>query len=143
MSEKHEGGCVCGGVRFVVDGEPARVTICHCAWCQKRTGTAFGTETAYKTEQLTFTGDSLRKYRHISDESGRWLDQHFCSNCGTNLGLSLEAVPGLRTVATGTFDDPSWIKSDKYSFRYVYVRSAQDWSELPDDVEQYEVHFRT
>ena len=34
MSE-HEGGCVCGSVRYVARGDPLRVTVCHCTWCQK------------------------------------------------------------------------------------------------------------
>jgi hypothetical protein len=33
------GQCVCGAVRYVCSGEPERVTICHCLWCQRRTGT--------------------------------------------------------------------------------------------------------
>ena len=74
--------------------------------------------------------------------SGRWLDQHFCSHCGTNTGITLEAAPGIRTIAAGTFDDPSWLKAEKYKFRYVYLRSAQDWSDIPDGVERYEEHFR-
>jgi hypothetical protein len=85
---------------------------------------------------VTIAGDTLRIYRHVSDESGRWLDQQFCSHCGTSIGSALEAVPGIRTIAAGTFDDPSWIKRDRHAFRYVYLRSAQDWSETPDGVER-------
>jgi hypothetical protein len=81
-------------------------------------------------------------YRHVSDESGRWLDQHFCTRCGTNLGITLEAVPGIRTIAAGTFDDPSWLRRERYLFRYVYLRSARDWSDVPENVARYEQHFR-
>jgi hypothetical protein len=142
MREQHEGGCVCGAVRYVVQGEPERVTVCHCTWCQRRTGTAFGVEAVFKLENVTITGDSRRTYRHISDQSGRWLDQDFCARCGANIGFTLEAVPGIRTLAAGSFDDPSWINRRRTSFRYVFVRSARDWSTLPAGVEQYEAHFR-
>jgi hypothetical protein len=142
MAEQHEGGCVCGAVRYVAHGDPERVTVCHCTWCQRRTGSAFGVEVVFRTEALTFSGETLRTWRHISDESGRWLDQHFCCRCGTNLGISLEAVPGIRTLAAGSFDDPSWLRREKYLFRYVYLRSARDWSTIPDGVERYEAHFR-
>jgi hypothetical protein len=142
MAERHEGGCVCAGVRYVAHGDPDRVTVCHCTWCQRRTGSAFGVEAVFAADAVTLTGDTLRTYRHVSDESGRWLDQQFCSRCGTNIGITLEAVPGIRTIAAGTFDDPSWIDSDRCAFRYVYLRSAQDWSELPAGVEQYDAHFR-
>jgi hypothetical protein len=142
MADQNEGGCVCGAVRYVAHGDPERVTICHCTWCQRRTGSAFGVEAVFRTEEVTLVGAALRVYRHVSDESGRWLDQQFCSHCGTNIGITLEAAPGVRTIAAGTFDDPSWIKSEKYAFRYVYLRSAQSWSKIPDGVEQYETPFR-
>lgn len=138
----HEGGCVCGGVRYVVRGNPERVTICHCAWCQRRTGSAFGIEAVFKLEKVMMSDGLLKTYRHVSDESGRWLDQHFCSTCGSNIGFMLEAVPGIRTIAVGTFDDPSWIDAAKHQFRHVFVRSAQKWCEIPKGVDQYEEHFR-
>ncbi len=142
MVGQHEGGCVCGAVRYVAHGEPERVTICHCTWCQRRTGSAFAVEVVFRTENVTLVGDTLRTYRHISDESGRWLDQQFCSRCGTNIGITLEAVPGIWTIAAGTFDDPAWINPETCTFRYVYLRSAQGWSNVPDGAEPYEAHFR-
>lgn len=142
MAGRHEGGCVCGAVRYRVQGAPERVTVCHCTWCQRRTGSAFGVEAVFKLENVTLSGETPRTYRHHSDESGRWLDQEFCPRCGTNIGFTLEAVPGIRTIAAGTFDDPSWISPGNTAFRYVYLRSARDWSALPDGVERYEAHFR-
>jgi len=140
--DRRQGGCVCGTVRYETQGDPDRVTVCHCTWCQRRTGSAFGIEAVYPLEAVTFSGDTLHRYRHVSDLSGRWLDQDFCCRCGTNIGFTLEAVPGIRTIAAGTFDDPSWLTRDRIRFRYVFVRSARDWSDIPDGVERYEAHFR-
>jgi len=142
MSNVKTGQCVCGNVSYTAVGEPSRVTLCHCLWCQRRTGSAFGVEVVYKSDQIKINDESVSCYRHISDESGRWLDQHFCSKCGSNIGFTLEAVPGIRTIAAGTFNDPSWLLSEQYPRRYVFTRSAQDWADIPDDVERYEKHFR-
>ncbi len=142
MAQRHEGGCVCGAVRYVAHGDPLRVTVCHCTWCQRRTGSAFGVEAVYPEDAVALAG-AMQTYRHVSDESVRWLDQHFCARCGTNLGITLEAVPGIRTIAAGTFDDPSWLRRESCLFRYVYLRSARDWSAIPDGVERYEQHFRS
>ncbi len=49
----HQGGCVCESVRYVAHDDPERVTICHCAWCQRRTGSAFGIEVVFRLEKVT------------------------------------------------------------------------------------------
>jgi hypothetical protein len=141
MSVIHEGGCVCGAVRYKTHGDPIRVTVCHCTWCQRRTGTAFAVEPVFAEEQVEIGGGPRSTYRHISDLSGRWLDLEFCPNCGTSIGLTLEWRPGLRLIDAGTFDDPSWIRSDKHHFRHIFLRSAQNWSKVPAGVETYEAHF--
>jgi hypothetical protein len=96
----------------------------------------------YPEDAVVLAGE-IQAYRHVSDESGRWLDQHFCGRCGTNLGITLEAVPGIRTIAAGTFDDPSWITPERYVFRHVWLRSGRGWADVPEGVEQYEAHFRS
>lgn len=136
------GGCICGAVRFRAAVPPLRVTICHCTWCQRRTGTAFGTEVVFNETQVTITGETIRTYRHISDDSGRWLDVAFCGQCGCNMGFTLEAAPGLRTLPAGTFDDAEWLDAKQHGFRHVYVRSRREWSDLTSEVEVYEQHFR-
>ena len=140
--ELHGGGCVCQKVRYTISGAPLRVTICHCTWCQRRSGTAFGVELVFEKNQIQFHSDSLTVYRHLSDESGRWLDQHFCSTCGSNIGLTLEAVPSIQSISAGSLDDQDWSELTRLERRHVFVRSARDWSVIPDDVEQYEEHFR-
>ena len=139
---ERKGGCVCGSIRFTATGEPLRVTLCHCLWCQRRTGTAFGTEVVFEAGQVTIIGATPSRYRHVSDESGRWLDVVFCPKCGTNLGFTLEAAPGLQTLPAGAFDDPSWIDADAQTFRHVFLRSRRAWPDLTPGVEQYERHFR-
>lgn len=141
-SFEKSGGCVCGSVRFKATAEPSRVTVCHCKWCQRRTGTAFGTEVVFDSDDVVVTGQDVRHYRHVSDESGRWLDLAFCGTCGSNLGFTLEAVPGIRTLPAGAFDDPAWIRADRYKTRHVFLRSKREWSELSPLVERYEDHFR-
>jgi hypothetical protein len=96
----------------------------------------------FDSDRVQIIGQDITRYRHISDESGRWLDVEFCRRCGSNLGFTLEAVPGIRTLPAGTFDDTDWIRAERYAFRHVYVRSRRAWSDLSDRVEAYEHHFR-
>ena len=142
MPIQRSGRCVCGSVRYVCAGEPERVTVCHCLWCQRRTGTAFGTEVVFQEQNVTFSGDAPASYRHTSDESGRWLEIYFCRRCGSNLGFTLQAVPGIRTVPAGTLDDATFLDLERVKFRHVFARTRRQWSELTSDVEVYEEHFR-
>jgi hypothetical protein len=53
-------------VRYVTEGAPERVSMCHCAWCQKRTGTAFGTEAVFQDAAVRFTKGAPKIYRPFS-----------------------------------------------------------------------------
>ena len=112
MSTKHEGGCVCGAVRYETQGDPMRVSVCHCTWCQRRTGSAFAVEPVFQMEQVVVSGPPLSRYRHISDSSGRWLELAFCPTCVTNIGFVTERAPDLQFIDAGTFDDPTWINAE-------------------------------
>lgn len=142
MAELQSGGCVCGKVRYSISGIPLRVTICHCTWCQRRTGSAFGVELVFKKDQVAFLTESLSVYRHISAKSGRWVDQHFCNSCGSNIGLTLEVVPTIQSISAGSLDDQNWSELARLDRCHVFVQSARQWSVIPDNVEQYEEHFR-
>ncbi len=139
---QQSGGCVCGANRFVTTGAPLRITICHCTWCQRRTGTAFGTEVVFDRGQVEFTREDASRHRHVSDESGRWLDVVFCRVCGGNLGLMVEAAPEVRSLPAGAFDDSSWIRADRHQMRQIYLRSRRDWPEITPLVETHEGNFR-
>jgi hypothetical protein len=132
--QSHEGGCVCGAVRYRAEGLPLRVTACHCTMCQKRTGSAFGVGAYYKAEQVQKLRGELATYEHHSDESHRWLRFEFCPKCGTQVFWTLEALAGVRAVGLGTFDDPKWLKVT----RFGWYRSAHPWVQPPEGVEVFE-----
>lgn len=136
------GGCVCGLVRFAATSSPLRITVCHCLWCQRRTGSAFGVEVVFAAEALALSGDALGTRLHRSDESGRWIEQRFCTACGANAGLRLEAVPEVSSVPAGAFDEPAALEGFAVPVRHVFTRSARPWSIIPPEAERFERHFR-
>ncbi len=134
MGEIHEGGCVCGNVRYRTTGAPIAATVCHCKFCQRRTGSAFAEPVLFKMEQVELSGGPLTTYEHHSDESGRWLRMQFCPRCGTTVTWTMERRPGVRGIAGGTFDDPGWLRIG----RHIWTRSAQPWVSIPADLECFE-----
>ena len=130
----HEGGCLCGAVRYRVTSAPFRTGVCHCRFCQRRTGSAFGVGVYFKKTDFELTRGSLKSYEYRSDESNRWLRMEFCANCGTTVTWTLELFPDGRGVAGGSFDDPAWIRIE----RHTWTRSKQHWVPIPPEVEKHE-----
>jgi len=59
--EKHSGGCACGKVRYHSIGKPARTGLCHCRYCQLRTGTAFGISVYFNIDKVKIEPSELKK----------------------------------------------------------------------------------
>jgi len=133
VSDVHEGGCVCGAVRYRVKAAPVRTGVCHCTFCQRQTGSAFRIVVYFRQDDVEITRGTLKAYEHRSDESNRWLRTEFCTNCGTTVSWTLELLPGARGIAGGTFDDPAWLKIERHS----WTRSAHPWVIVPPDVERF------
>ena len=134
MQQVHEGGCVCGAVRYRARNAPLRTSACHCTFCQRRTGSAFGMGAFFKDEDVELSGIARTTYEHRSDESDRSLKMEFCPRCGTTVTWTAEAMPGARALAIGTFDDPRWIRIERFS----WMRSAHPWITPPAGIEVLE-----
>lgn len=132
--EAHEGGCVCGAIRYRTTGAPAAGIVCHCKWCQKRLASAFAVIAYFNDDQVTFTQGDVREFESRSDESGRWLRVGFCPACGTTVTHTAEVRPNMRAIAAGTFDDPDWFRID----RHIWTVSKRPWVQMPQDVAVYE-----
>ena len=128
-TDTHEGGCVCGAVRYRVHGKPVFASVCHCAFCRRRTGSAFAVVVYFDENAVQFVQGELAEYEHRSDVSGRWLRMNFCPRCGTTVSHTAEARPGLRAIAGGTFDDPDWFAID----RHIWIQSKQPWVCIPSN----------
>jgi hypothetical protein len=115
--EKHSGGCACGEVRFHSIGKPEKTGVCHCRYCQLRTGTAFGISIYFKKENLIIESGNLKKYP-FTTESGNIFETNFCTNCGTSMFWTLSHMEGLMGAAGGSYDPPSfWFDVEKEIFK--------------------------
>lgn len=134
MAAIHEGGCLCGAVRYRVKADPVRASACHCTSCQRRTGSAFGVGAYFRGEDVEILRGELKTYEYRSDETQRWLRTEFCVNCGGTVTWTAEALPGMRAIAGGSFDDPKWLRVE----RFGWMRSALPWVVAPPGVECFE-----
>jgi hypothetical protein len=124
MTTRHA-ACHCGQLRATCTGEPVRVSMCHCAACQRRTGSVFGVQARFRADQVGIEGRS-REYVRTGD-SGLPVVQRFCPECGSTVWWTLDRDPGLVAIAVGMFADPGfpapWVA--------VYEDCRHPWTELP------------
>ena len=137
----HEGGCLCGDIRYrTTAAEPIRVTVCHCTFCQKLTGSAFLVEPIFRRKDVIFSGNAVSTYHHRSDTSQMRVSLNFCGRCGTTLYLDMERFPHILGLCAGTFDDPNWFDRSAGKCRHIFTRSAQEGVMLPAGVDTFREH---
>ena len=98
--------CSCGGLTATVTGEPARISVCHCLNCKRRSGSAFAWQATYPEAQVEVAGGHAH-YTRTSDE-GFWVRHSFCPTCGTRLFYAIERRPGMISIPAGLFGDPDF-----------------------------------
>jgi hypothetical protein len=139
----HEGGCLCGAIRYAVKSQPMRVTICHCRFCQRATGSAYLVEPIFGKSDFDIISGRPKIYRHRSEGSGKLVDVHFCENCGTKLFLSFERFPDVVGVYGGSFDDPNWFERSAENARHIFLSVAQHGTVIPAGIARFDQHATT
>lgn len=113
--------CTCGQLHLTCEGEPVRVSMCHCLACQRRTGSAFGVQARFPRDRAKVEGRST-VYIRVGD-SGNPITFHFCPVCGSTVYWELKQLPDFIAVALGAFADPNFAPP-KIS---VYEARAHRW----------------
>ncbi len=98
--------CRCGQLSVRCEGEPGRISVCHCLNCQRRSGSAFAFQARFPTDQVTITGTS-KQWEHVGD-SGNVATFHFCPTCGSTLFYRNSNMLDTIAVAVGGFADPGF-----------------------------------
>ena len=138
---RHEGGCLCGAVRFAVSADPMWVIVCHCRFCQRNTGTAYLVEPVFAKTEFEVTSGTPRTYDVVSEGSGKRVTIHFCGTCGARVLLTFARFPDHVGTFGGSFDDPNKLGLTSDIVRHVFTGSAQDGTVLPAGVPLFHEHF--
>ncbi|MGD9479993.1 GFA family protein [Shinella sp. G-2] len=118
-----DGQCHCGFVTYEAEIDPGAVSICHCADCQRLTGSPYRVTATVPRAAVHLTGNPPQLYTKTA-ENGRQRLQYFCPECGSPL------------FATGTGDDAEtwgirWGSINQRAHlrpvRQIWCASATDW----------------
>lgn len=132
-----EARCHCGQLRLEVTGDPFAVSICNCLACQRRTGSAFGMQAAFKAESVQVTG-RFNDYARVSDEAdGKEHLFHFCPGCGSQVFYTEPSSPDLVVVSVGSFADPTFPAPTESG----YDSRRHSWIGLPDSMQKHAIEL--
>ena len=125
------GSCLCGGVRYEIEGKIGPALNCHCSMCRKATGAAFRSRVAVPRKNFRWLQgqDLLTSYA-----SSPGTIRTFCKVCGSTLVSLFADKSETLGLAMGTLDDDPVIRP---SF-HVFVGSKAPWFEITDRLPQFD-----
>ena len=99
------GGCQCGAVRYISEGEPLALYVCHCRECRKQSAAAFGMSLEVPRAGLRITQGQPVSWVRPAD-SGNRVRCWFCSTCGTRLWHESDPPSSTVNIKPGSLDEP-------------------------------------
>jgi hypothetical protein len=121
-----EAACSCGQLRLTAQGDPIRISMCHCLACQRRTGSAFAIQARFTSEHVQVTGRS-HEFVRTSDDGSKDITFHFCADCGATVFYVCSDAPEIFAVPIGAFADPSFPPPTVS----VFGRRRHPWVSVP------------
>ena len=130
------GSCLCGDVRFEVEGEFEHFYLCHCSYCRKDTGSAHAANLFSSRAKLTWISGK-DKVKDFNLPSTRHV-KSFCSNCGSALPNTLMGG-GIVMVPAGSLDSKIPVKPDAH----IFIASRAEWDEGLEHIEKMDTFQRS
>jgi len=122
-----EGSCLCGAVRFSIDGPMRDVLGCHCGQCRKQTG-HYWAATSVPDAALQFQQQDGLAWFEASDTVRRG----FCKLCGSTLFWK-PGGEGRTVVSAGSLEPGTGLRLTQH----VFVKDKGDYYEITDGLPQH------
>jgi hypothetical protein len=123
------GSCLCGGVKYQINGALSHARNCHCTMCRKAHGAAFRSRASAKTTEFEWLqGENLVTFYESSPGNYRG----FCSVCGSPVVTKFRDA-SYYGVPLGTLDDDPGVRPELH----VYVANKAPWFTITDDLPQF------
>ena len=130
---KRTASCLCGDLRITAEGDPARVNMCSCMECQRRSGSAFQIGAFFQDRQITSIEGESTVYTRTGG-SGNAIDLHFCPTCGVSVYFKPAARPSIVGIHGGCFADPDFPAPKTAG----WSKHKHHWVAIPDGTEGFD-----
>lgn len=98
-----EGQCHCGAIAFQAEVDPGTVNMCHCADCQRLSGSAFRVNVPAPAAGFRLLRGTPKTYVKVADSGARRVHA-FCGDCGGPIYACAETSPQSYSLRLGTLD---------------------------------------
>ncbi|ROZ80017.1 GFA family protein [Pseudomonas neustonica] len=125
----HTGSCLCGAIRYRVNGPIGDIVHCHCVTCRKAHAAAFSSVAAVADSDFELQGaDMLSHYRSSPDKA-----RYFCASCGSQIYAKRDGTAHL-VLRLGTLDD------DPQSTErcHIWLSEKAPWYQLDQHLAEYD-----
>ncbi len=121
------GSCLCGAIKYTINGPLRDVTACHCSQCRKQSGHYYAATSAADADLIIEGGDNLTWYE-ASDDAKRG----FCKTCGSALFWKNNGE-NKTSILAGSLDGDAGVKL----IDHIFVADKGDYYEINDGVPAY------
>ena len=127
MSNRYGGSCLCGEVRFEIEGEFERFYLCHCEYCRKDTGSAHAANLLSSTAVLRFVSgeDKVKRFNVPASRHSKC----FCDTCGSALPM-MQMNGQLLLVPAGSLNSEVLIRPNAH----IFMSSKACWDDALEKV---------
>jgi hypothetical protein len=126
IAQPRRGRCLCGDVRYEVNGPLRNVVVCHCSRCRHTHGHIAAYAACAADDLALVQAASLRWYQADGRSRG------FCCRCGASI-FWRETDGQTISIAAGTLKKPTGLRT----VAQIYTRTRGDYYELTDEGEIY------
>ena len=124
------GSCLCGAVRWQVNGPVEEMTHCHCSMCRKSHGASFGTYVDAKPEDFEWLSGGDKIAIHISSTSE--AKRAFCETCGSQVPAKFDG--DVVSIPAGGVDGDPGIRAAAH----IFASSAAPWDVIGNKIPSYD-----
>jgi hypothetical protein len=121
------GGCLCGGVRYEIDGALRDVVICHCSRCRRTHGHTGAYAECASQDIVLLAAGALCWYEAAGRARG------FCGRCGASVFWRADREDRT-SIAAGTLDEPTGLRT----VAHIYTASRGDYYVIDADAPHHE-----
>lgn len=124
-----QGGCLCGAIRYQVNGMPFDADHCHCNQCRKSAGAVVMSWMDFHHEQVQWLQGQVNEF--ASSENIR---RGFCQRCGCSLTYRHLDYPQYTSLSIASLDQPNLVRPTYH----IHTDEQVSWLKIDDSCPRYQ-----